>query len=311
MQPMQEGRQKIGRQQPRPTYGVLVNPQAANYSEKDIDRLVSRLAREKANWHIIKTTVTREAIFQIKKLLHRRPAGLIACGGDSTVNLAARNLIRRFCTLGIYPMGKFNNIYHSLLGNPNPVDAIEHIFSGNHVKVDYGVAGNKFFIGSVGFGLIPQIQDMLKDRRIPIFGIGWSRLASQAASAVETRRLSLTIDEFKFDITPLLLNINLLRNSAGLPLAPMSLEGDGCGEVIFDPETGKALISAFIRKIFKKKYLYGDEIRMYRGKNIIVTPVAGTKMYLDGENWEIKDASVEIEIFPSKIRVCKKTGEKN
>jgi diacylglycerol kinase family enzyme len=308
---MQEGRQKKGRQQTRPTYGVLVNPQAANYSEKEIDRLITRLAREKANWHVIKTTVTREAIFQIKKLLQRRPAGIIACGGDGTVNLAARNLIRRYCALGIYPMGKFNNIYTSLLGNPNFGDAIEHIFSGKHVKVDYGVAGNKFFLGSVGFGLVPQIQDLLKDRRIPRFAIGWSRLASQAAAAVEPRRLSLTIDEFKFDITPLILNINLLRNSAGLPLAPLSLEGDGCGEVIFDPETGKAIISSFVRKIFKKKYLYGDEIRMYRGKNIIVTSVAGTKMYLDGENWEMKDAAVEIEIFSSKIRVCKKTGEKD
>ncbi len=292
----------------KPIFGVVINPEAENFSQKDIDRLISRLAKSHANWHIIKTTVTREASYQIKKLLQRRPVGIIACGGDSTVNLVARNLIRRTCILGIYPMGKINNIYQSLFGTPDLSNARKEIFSGKHIKIDYGVAGGKFFLGSVGLGFAPALMGNIDRKKIPRFAIGWSRMASRAAAEVEAGQINLTVDHLKMEINPLVLNINLLPYSFGLPLTPASLPDDGCAEVIFDPRAGQAIISGFIRKIFRKKYIYTDEIMMYRGKRIIIEPVAGKKMYLDGEIWEMKDPALEIEIFQSKIRLFKSNG---
>jgi len=305
---MREDQNRRRRPPVKPIFGVVINPQAANYSQKEIDRLISRIAKARANWHVIETTVTREASYQIKKLLQRRPVGIIACGGDSTVNLVARNLIRRTCALGILPMGNFNNIYRSLFGEPNLSEARNEIFSGKHLKIDYGVAGAKFFLGSLGIGFAPALLDIIKQKRIPRFAFGWSRLASRAASEVESGKLNLTLDHLKMEITPRIFNVNLLPYSVGLPFTPMSLPDDGCAEVIFDPEAGQAIISGYIRKIFKKKYIYTDEIMMYRGKKIIVEPVAGKNMYLDGEIWELKEPTLEIEIFQGKIRLFKSSG---
>jgi len=287
----------------RPTYGLVINQQAAEFSQDKIDRLVKGIAGARANWHMIKAETPREAVYQIKKFMGRRPLAIVACGGDSTVNLVARHLIRRTCILGILPLGRFNNLYRSLYGEPSLDRAIDHILSGKNRRIDYGLAGNNFFLGSVGFGLIPEMLSMLESRRLPRFGLSWSRLAARAAAAIKPIRSKITIDEFKFDITPSILNVNLLQSSSGLPLSPSSLDDDGKAEIIFDTAPGQTLSSSFVRKTLKKKYIYGDEIRLYRGTKVSVTPIGSRVMYLDGELMEPGGASLDVEIFPNKIRV--------
>lgn len=286
----------------RPTFGVIINEQAKEYADDKIDFLISELARSRSNWHVIKSSAAKEVIYQIKRLLTRQPVGIIACGGDGTVNLVAQNLIRRTCALGIFPLGKYNNIYNSLYGPPDLSEAVDHILSGHSRKIDYGTAGKHFFLGSVGLGLVPNLANII-GQNPPRFGIGWSRKASLAAALVKARQTSIIIDEFKFDITPLFFNVNLLSHSLGLPLTPTSIDNDGKAEVVFDIGQGKANLSRFIRKIFKRKYIYADEIRMYRGRKISITPTSKRKLYLDGDIIELADSTLIIETFPNKIRV--------
>ncbi len=293
----------------RTTFGVVINEKAKNYSEEKVNLLIKELARSQSNWHIIKSNSKKEVIYQIRKFLSRQPAGIIACGGDGTVNLAARNLIRRTCVLGILPLGRFNNIYQSLYGQPDLNKAIEHIFSGQIRRIDYATANRYFFLGSVGIGLIPELMQSIGDGNPPRFGITWSHKASLAAASVVPKRTTITIDEFKFDVTPLIINLNILKYSAGLPISSASILDDGKAEVIFDIGSGQAILSGFIRKIFKGKYLYSDEIRMFRGRKIILSPVAERKLYLDGEIVTLSETDLAVEIFPNKIRVFQKHEE--
>jgi len=286
----------------RPTFGIVINEQADGFADDKIDFLISEMARSRFNWHIIKSTAGKEITYQVKRLLTRQPVGIIACGGDGTVNLVAQNLIRRTCALGIFPLGKYNNIYNSLYGRPDLGEAVDHIFSGQNRKIDYGTAGKHFFLGSIGLGLIPNLAELI-GQKPPRFGIGWSRKTSLAAASVKVQQTSIIIDEFKFDITPLFININLLSHSLGLSLTPTSIDDDGKAEIIFDIGQGKANLSRFIRKIFKKKYIYADEIRMYRGQKISITPTEKNKLYLDGEIIKLTDSTLKVETFPNKIRV--------
>lgn len=293
----------------KPTFGLVINPESENYSDKDMDLLIGYIAKSRANWHVIKTSHPKDTVYQIRKLLQRRPVGVIACGGDRTVNLVARNLIRRTSALGIYPLGKFNNIYRSLYGEVELDLAAKHIISSKNEKIDYGLVGGRFFLGSIGLGFMPVLFETLKARNMPRFGIGWSRLASQTAAEVKSKKVTITIDEFQFDVSPTIFNVNLLPYTIGLPLTNMSINDDGLAEIIFDPETGKAVMSGFIRKISKGKYIYTDEVRMYRGKKIMVTDVKGDLFYLDGDIIRNEKQDLEIEIFPAKIRILKSMGE--
>ncbi len=286
----------------KPTFGIVLNEEAFGFADDKIDFLISELAQSRANWHVIKSFTEKEVTYQVKRLLTRQPVGIIACGGDGTVNLVARNLIRRTCALGIFPLGKYNNIYNSLYGPPDLGEAVDHILSRQNRKIDYGTAGKHFFLGSIGLGLIPNLAELV-GQKPPRFAIGWSRKVSQASSSVKSTQTSIIIDEFKFDITPLCININLLSNSLGLPITPTSIDDDGKAEIVFDIGQGKANLSRFIRKIFKKKYTYSDEIRMYRGQKISITPTDKRKLYVDGDIIKLTDDTLKVETFPNKIRV--------
>ncbi len=296
------------RHRDQPVYYLLINPTAAGFSRKKIDFLTNELNKAGKPFHAIDITSFEKALVQLRGIVQRRPEGIIACGGDSTVNLAAQTIIRRTTGLGIFPLGRFNNIYRSLFGEPDLDSSVQHILSDQSKRIDHGLASGRFFLGSVGLGLIPEIFDQMKKGKNPRFGLGWSRLAAQAAATVSPKQISIKIDAFRFDLMPRLLNINLLPYSVGLPIAPAAIDDDGKGEVIFDIGQNKAILSSFIRMIYKKKYIYSDEIRLFRGSKITISPIPRSKLYIDGEIVDHALDMLEIEFFEKKIRVLYRQG---
>lgn len=286
---------------------LLINPGADGYSSKKIDYLTGELKRAGKQFHTIEIATFENALVQLRGIVQRRPEAIIACGGDSTVNLIAQTLIRHSTGLGIYPLGRFNNIYRSLNGEPKLESAAEHILSGKSIKIDHGLASGRFFLGSIGIGLIPELLGQINSKRVPRFGLGWSRMAAMAAANVNTKQISIKIDAFRFDISPRLLNINLLPYSVGLPIASACIEDDGKGEVIFDIGNNSAILSSFIRMIFKKKYIYSDDIRMFRGSKVTISPIPRSKLYIDGEIVDHALDALEIEFFEKKIRIFHKS----
>jgi diacylglycerol kinase family enzyme len=293
----------------RPLFYLLVNHHAAGYSKKKVEFLTGELSRAGLEYRILEPSSADEAVFQVKRIINTRPEGIIACGGDSTVNLAAQHLIRRSPGLGIFPLGRFNNFYRSLFGDPDAATAVRHILSRQSRPIDHGLAGGRFFLGSIGLGLIPELHELLDKKGIPRFGISWSRCAATAAAAVSPQEYLIKIDAFRFNISPVLLNLNLLSFTLGLPLVSPSIDEDGKGEIIFDIGRGKAILSSYVRQIYKRKYLYSDEIRMFRGSKISIAPVKGKKLYIDGEITTCRTDSLEIEIFEKKIRIYQKKKE--
>lgn len=287
----------------RNTLYLIVNKAASGYDPRKIDSLIADLKKANREYHLIDADSPANASEQVRQAVNRHPEGVIACGGDGTVNLVAQHLARRSPILGIYPLGKFNNIYKSLYGEPDSDRATKHILSGKARRIDHALVDGKLVLGSLALGLIPELNEMIGTRRIPRFGISWSRYASQAAARVQQTPISIKMDAFQFDITPRLLNINLLTYTLGLPMAGASLDNDGKAEVIFDVSDGKAILSGYIRMIFRKKYIYSDEIRIYRGHKILLTPTQGKNLYLDGDIIPIKSESLSVEVFEKKIRL--------
>ncbi|MEP0827044.1 MAG: NAD(+)/NADH kinase [bacterium] len=287
----------------RSTLYLVVNKAASDYLPKKIDSLIAELKKENREFHLIDTDSPAGASTLIRQAVNRHPEGIIACGGDGTVNLVAQHLARRSPILGIFPLGKFNNIYRSLYGEPDTGQAIKHFLSGRARRIDHALVDGNLVLGSLAIGLIPELNEIIGKRRIPRFGISWSRYASQAAARVQQTPISIKMDAFQFDIAPRLLNINLLPYTLGLPMTGASLDDDGKAEVIFDVGDGKAILSGYIRMIFKKKYIYSDEIRIYRGHKILLTPLRGKNLYLDGDIIPIKSESLSVEVFEKKIRL--------
>ena len=78
---------------------------------------------------------------------------------------------------------------------------------------------------------------------------------------------------------------------------------DGRAEVIFDLGNKIGEFGTYTRLIQKRKYLYGNDIRLYRGATITVQPTRGRLLYLDGELLELPTNVLEIQVGPDQVKV--------
>ncbi|KAA3633169.1 MAG: hypothetical protein DWP97_09725, partial [Calditrichaeota bacterium] len=78
---------------------------------------------------------------------------------------------------------------------------------------------------------------------------------------------------------------------------------DGIAELIFNYEKDNKTTSQFIKKLYKNKYIYGSDIKQFRGKQINIEPVNGQKMNLDGELIDMKYDIIDIEIKSRKFKI--------
>lgn len=297
-------------------YCLLVNQSAAGYRSETLEELISAIRSAECQYTVIKPETPEQALSMARATLGLRgsrrsvpPAiarrgavtSIIACGGDGTLNQAAQLAVEADLPVGILPMGRQNNIARSLLNEKKK--PVEIIMSGDYRKVDMGQAGPYSFIGSLGIGFAPSLAGHLADRRPPRFGIGWSKLGGQAAAEVKPVRMTVKIDRFLFEASPLILNVNLLGFSCGLPLSPTSIADDGLAEVIFDQGEAMGEFSTFTRLISKRKYLYGQKIQLYRGRIIHLMPLKGRKLYIDGDLVEPVENELPIEIREKAVKV--------
>ena len=300
----------------QPHFALLVNHQAGCYSASNVKKLLEAIKAKKCAYTLYEPESAADLLAQAEVAVGLRPAsqrypgpwerggkvtGLIACGGDGTFNLVARAAMAAGLPMGCLPMGKTSSIARSFCAKPSLDTAIEKILAGKYRTIDVGMAADLPFFGSLGMGFIPRLSEQLEGRPIPRSGLGWSKLASRAASDSPSKKLAVKVDSFRFEIRPLMFQVNLLPMVLGLPFTPASVPDDGKAEVLFDHEPSAGKFSSFVRLINKGKYLYGNEIRLYRGSYILCQYVKGRKLYLDGEVTEITKDILEIQIEQNKL----------
>jgi diacylglycerol kinase family enzyme len=201
-------------------------------------------------------------------------------------------------------MGRVNNIARSLIANISPAAAISTLLKGQYQKIDTATVGGQLCLGSAGFGFVPEIASLVcAGNAIPRFAYSWAQLGARAAANVRVAKTVIKIDAFRFDLKPIMVHVNLLPYAAGLPLTPMSMTDDGQAEIVFDFQNQIGDFSSFTRSIYKKKYFYGDDIRIYRGREIVIHPVQGRKLYLDGEIQELQVEAVEVHMSDQQLKV--------
>lgn len=85
--------------------------------------------------------------------------GVLACGGDGTVNETARGLVGTNTALGIIPTGSGNGLARHL-GIPVDVDrSLRVIAERNIIKADYGTANDKPFFCTFGVGFDAAVSE--------------------------------------------------------------------------------------------------------------------------------------------------------
>lgn len=297
---------------------MLINRSAGNYSSDLVSQTISAIKRNRAQFTLIEPATAHELyeMAQIAARVKKDPSsavlktrmrgqvtGLIAMGGDGTFNLCARAALEGSIPLGIVPMGTANNIALSLYGESSPESIIQSIMSMKYREIDAGRVADQFFFGSIAVGLIPKLAAILKDTKAPRMAYRWASLAARALENRDPKKMVIKVDAFRFETRSRVLNINLLPYTVGLRFSPSSICDDRMAEIIFDDEASTREISDFVRKTYKKKFLFGTTIRQFRGSMISFQVTRGRRLYLDGEIIKMPISTVEVSIAPDKLKV--------
>jgi diacylglycerol kinase (ATP) len=297
---------------------LLVNKRAANYAEGPIRQLIGAIKRRRWFYTIFEPGSARELhdlarvasglkkderLAQFQTRTRGDVTALVACGGDGTFNLVAQAAFEAKMPMGVLPMGRDNNIARSVCGSDQPETVLKALVKMNYLRIDAAKVGGRLFFGSIGLGYMPALLKLLEGAKPPRFGFSWAKLGARVSSVVKPGPMVLKVDSFRFDVKPRLFNVNLLPYTAGLMVAPAAILDDGRAEIIFDVGADDKDLSEFARLVYKKKYLYGTTVRLFRGVAISFQAAPGELLYLDGELIQPPAQAIEVQISDEKLKV--------
>lgn len=299
-------------------YLIAINKQAGDYSDKTVRRLTGAIRREGSYYTVIEPEsyddlrATVRDYCRLSKSTRSFPppvmkrgkvTSLVAGGGDGTVNAVASVALEADLPMGILPMGRANSIALSLCTHGDLKAATQAIVARKYRTIDVAKLGSRVIVGSLAIGLVPKVYSELKGRGMPRFSFWLGSLVSKAAAATERIRFIAKVDAFRFDIDAKMFSLNLLPYSMGMRLSPASVPDDGQGEIIFDVNTSDKDLGQYIRDVYKGRYVYGSQVRLYRGSYISFNPGKGRIALLDGDLVELPDDDFSFQLGSVKLKL--------
>jgi YegS/Rv2252/BmrU family lipid kinase len=129
---------------------MLINPNARRGTAA-LDAVVDRLERGGIDVAIERFETPEEVAADIARRRHEADL-VIVCGGDGTINSAARGILETGLPMGILPMGTANDLARTLGVPDDLLAATDIILSGQRRRIDLGeVNGHPFFnVASLG-----------------------------------------------------------------------------------------------------------------------------------------------------------------
>jgi diacylglycerol kinase family enzyme len=273
-------------------------------------KLESRLRQADWNCFIHAASTWGEFTQGIRTALRERPHALVVVGGDGSVREAASRVARAKGLLGIIPCGLYNNIFHSLYGHTDILEAINLARSEYQVRIDAGLANGQFFLGSLITGLVPEMIGRLGNKALPRLAMTWSKLAARAADDTMPRTINMKVDSYSFKSQPLILNIHLLSHLMSLRFAPVAVPDDGRVVLVYDSEGVRDAVVHYIRDLKKDRYQYNGGIQILRGQDISITPATGRIWMIDGDAIEFSGEDIHVEVLHRILRIFSNAPEK-
>jgi diacylglycerol kinase (ATP) len=156
---------------------VLVNPNSRRGSES-LDAVNARLEQGGLVLHHESFSSADEVSADI---LRRAPEvdRVVICGGDGSVNAAARGLMETGLPFGIVPLGTGNDLARTLGLSEDLLAAAEIIVAGRPRAIDLGMVNDKPFFNVASLGLSTDLARSLT----PDIKRRWGRLGYALAAA--------------------------------------------------------------------------------------------------------------------------------
>lgn len=298
---------------PRPTprrrraYYFIINNAAGTGHDETAPKLAKKLEKRlhRNGWDCFtKNSSDSESFDQaVADSLQEHPYAIIVFGGDGSFRRAAAQAAKANVLIGLVPTGRHNNISLSLYGTVDQETALDTIATGHETRIDAGVANGRFFVGSLVTGLLPAMIARIGGDKLPRLAMSWGTLAGKAADDTVPLTTTIKIDAHTFQAQPRILNVHLLPHMLTLRMAPAVTPDDGRLLLIYDKDASRDTIADYVRDLKKGRYQYSDPVQLIRGRGVTISPAAGRKWLMDGDEVEFSGEDLSVEVVPSALRI--------
>jgi len=247
---------------------------------------------------------------------------VIVGGGDGTVSPIAAQLVKTDVTLGILPLGTFNNIARSINVPPDLDEACGIIARGNTKMIDAGVTEEgRYFFEAAGGGLDAALFPLGEE----IKGGRWTRWAQFFALAYKytPRRIRLTFDcsvadavspERRHRYTKRTLQGKSIGLSAlivaiangpyygsGFTIAPSARLEDGKFTIVIFRRFSKLELFRHFFSISKGQRAYSPKLETFRAAEVSIGAPELLALHADGE--PCGEAPATFKCLPQALKV--------
>lgn len=286
---------------------VIINPKAGTDKVKSISDTILEYLENDFDLDIQLTKYAGHATELATNAVQNGYFGVIAVGGDGSINEVAQALVGTKTALGIIPKGSGNGLARSLHIDLNVQSALQTIKKKHLEAIDVGLVNEEhYFLSNLGVGFDVKISKEFKKATLRGF-LGYSKLVTQHLFQYHPKKYKLTIDGSVHHVKAFLLNVaNAEQFGFNFKIAPHADVQDGIFDIIAVKkfpilESGLLLLDAFVGNLHKNKFVH-----KWNGTSISIFHNPLPYYQVDGDLIKNKLANeVNIKMLPKAIYVFK------
>ncbi|MDD4264526.1 MAG: diacylglycerol kinase family lipid kinase, partial [Firmicutes bacterium] len=212
--------------------------------------------------------------------------GIIAVGGDGTINEIVNGMPKDNKPLCIVPLGTGNDLARSLK-IPFGIESLKLLTEGQLSQIDLGLNSEGIFLCSVAVGLATDVMIRVNSKRSRRILKGpLAILFALIASVFQLKPLNLIIDadDYHREITSVLVYVmNTPYTGGGIYLAPEADPSDGFFDVVLVKDATGWEIMKILPKIYTGGHVNHPKVEFLRAKNVQIKSNLASEIMVDGE----------------------------
>ncbi len=244
------------------------------------------------------------------------PIGVVACGGDGTIQQAANAIMHcgsDRAVLGLAPSGRCNDFARALGIKAAYASISAALLSGIPRPVDLGRIGDRYFCSIAAVGFDAVVTRYVNDMTMPLRGtLSYIYGAMQVLLRYRTPRLKVSGDFGDYEGPVFMLSTaNTACYGGALRIAPDADPTDGVFDICLVSAIAKYKIMTLIPRVLSAAHTRLPQVQMHRTRSLTIEPVdtdnaAAEEIWADGEL--VGRLPAMIDIVPNAIRVFQPNG---
>lgn len=285
----------------------VINPISGTSQKQSVVSSIHRiLDTEKYDYSIVYTEYAGHGAELAAKAAEKGVYGVVAVGGDGTVNEVARAVAHSQTALGIIPLGSGNGLARHLRIPLQAEKAIRLLNHGRVYDLDYGRCADRPFFCTCGMGFDAFISDKFSHstKRGPL-----SYLEHILRSGLTYQPDTYTIDSADGKIHQeafVLTCANASQYGNDVYIAPKASMQDGKMDIILIEPFSTLASAQIVMQLLSQNIEKNSRVQKYQAEKIRVTREKEGLVHCDGEPfWAGKE--IDIEIVPKGFKAIVKT----